>query len=196
MIGREIVRERHYRYYDIRDELWDSPCPDDSEPLLMRRTAYTKTGDWIGSSKNAYHLVHKFGIQQFEKTDPEHCVCSIGFSPEHDKWYGWSHRAIHGFTIGSTCKKGDIHYIPDSFFELVSTCDQKKGDMCRGHAYYIMEPEDPNNPSGAMVPQGPAKGIKRCTIENCIHELGRGEWVAETTEDAKLMATHFAMGVS
>ena len=26
------------------------------------------------------------------------------------KWYGWSHRAIHGFAIGDKIKKGDIAY--------------------------------------------------------------------------------------
>lgn len=25
---------------------------------------------------------------------------SIGFSEKEQKWYGWSHRAIHGFGIG------------------------------------------------------------------------------------------------
>lgn len=26
------------------------------------------------------------------------------------KWYGWSHRAVHGFGIGDKIKKGDIAY--------------------------------------------------------------------------------------
>ena len=34
----------------------------------------------------------------------------VGFSPKEGKWYGWSHRAIYGFKVGSNCKKGDCHY--------------------------------------------------------------------------------------
>lgn len=26
------------------------------------------------------------------------------------KWYGWSHRAVYGFGIGDTVKKGDVAY--------------------------------------------------------------------------------------
>ena len=32
----------------------------------------------------------------------------LGFSEKEQKWYGWSHRAIHGFGIGDTVKKGDV----------------------------------------------------------------------------------------
>ena len=32
----------------------------------------------------------------------------------------------------------------------------------------------------------------KCCPENCIYELGRGEWVAETLGDAKQMAKDFA----
>ena len=35
---------------------------------------------------------------------------SIGFSEKEQKWYGWSHRAIYGFGIGSKVKKGDCGY--------------------------------------------------------------------------------------
>ncbi len=45
-------------------------------------------------------LCKKYGITHREKTDPSHCVCSIGYSPKNKKWYGWSHRAVHGFGIG------------------------------------------------------------------------------------------------
>ena len=32
----------------------------------------------------------------------------IGFSEKEQKWYGWSHRAIHGFKVGDKCKDGDL----------------------------------------------------------------------------------------
>lgn len=33
-------------------------------------------------------------------------VCSIGFNEKEQKWYGWSHRAIFGFGIGSIVEEG------------------------------------------------------------------------------------------
>jgi len=35
---------------------------------------------------------------------------SIGFSEKEQKWYGWSHRAIHGHSIGEKIKKGHVVY--------------------------------------------------------------------------------------
>lgn len=52
----------------------------------------------------------------FEKADfwEKHGIVkkihSIGFSEKEQKWYGWSHRAIYGFGIGSKVKKGDCAY--------------------------------------------------------------------------------------
>jgi len=34
-------------------------------------------------------------------------VCSIGFKPREQKWYGWSHRATYGFGIGDIVSEGD-----------------------------------------------------------------------------------------
>ena len=45
-----------------------------------------------------------------EREITEQLTSGVGFSPAEGKWYGWSHRAIYGFCIGSTCKKGDAHY--------------------------------------------------------------------------------------
>lgn len=84
--------------YEMRGEYWETP--DRSiEPTLMKGQCYTPSGDWIGDSKDARFLVVKKGIMP-EKSDPDHCVCSIGFSTKDGKWYGWSHRAICGFAKG------------------------------------------------------------------------------------------------
>ncbi len=67
--------------------------------------AYTPKGDYIGNTKTADFLCRKRGIKP-EVIDG-HQVCSIGFSSREQKWYGWSHRAIFGFSIGDTVKEGD-----------------------------------------------------------------------------------------
>ena len=38
----------------------------------------------------------------------------LGFSEKEQKWYGWSHRAICGFGVGSKVKKGDSAYKPNT----------------------------------------------------------------------------------
>ncbi len=50
----------------------------------------------------------KHGIKK--QKIPGNKVDSIGFSEEEQKWYGWSHRAIYGFGVGSKVKKGDCAY--------------------------------------------------------------------------------------
>jgi 2'-5' RNA ligase len=42
-----------------------------------------------------------------QKSDPSHSAYSIGFSEKEQKWYGWSHRVIHGFAVGDVIKEGD-----------------------------------------------------------------------------------------
>ncbi len=70
------------------------------------QSAYTMGGDYIGSPKDAKILCGKYGIYP-EKSKPSDNVCSIGFSRKNQKWYGWSHRAIYGFTVGDITKEGD-----------------------------------------------------------------------------------------
>ena len=42
------------------------------------------------------------------ETVPGGKTACIGFAPESQKWYGWSHRAVYGFTIGDVVHKGDV----------------------------------------------------------------------------------------
>ena len=46
-----------------------------------------------------------------QKIKPSDLNCSIGFSEKENKWYGWRHRAVQGFTIGSKLEEGDCGYI-------------------------------------------------------------------------------------
>lgn len=45
-----------------------------------------------------------------ERITPEAYSCCIGFSEREQKWYGWSHRAIHGHGIGETVGPGHLAY--------------------------------------------------------------------------------------
>lgn len=93
---------RHYQYYDVRTQLI-KPSHREARAVIMK-SAYSKKGDYIGSSVRAFRFVSVYGIKSFEKGNPKDTVCTIGFSPEQKRWFGWSHRGIHGFGIGSKHK--------------------------------------------------------------------------------------------
>ena len=102
--------------YIVKDELVNGAeygCED-----FVMKIAYTLSGDYIGDPRVAYRLCKKLGIKP-EKADPSDNVCSIGFSVQNQKWYGWSHRAICGFGIGSVAKEGDSCTMPGWVDEYV-----------------------------------------------------------------------------
>ena len=104
----EILSTRKYKVgYEIRTEKifldrhkeGDGLCPS------IQKSAYTPTGDYIGNSRDAHHLIVKKGIKPELRT-PTSNVCSIGFCEAEQKWYGWSHRAIYGYGVGDIVKEG------------------------------------------------------------------------------------------
>lgn len=105
----EVTRTRRYKVgYEIRDELL--------EEGITLTSAYTVPGGYyIGSSRDAHRLMVRRGIRQLQPQKPQTMAsnggrgrtCCIGFQPEEQKWYGWSHRAICGFGIGSKVESED-----------------------------------------------------------------------------------------
>ena len=65
-------------------------------------------GGYIGDEETYKFLVEKRGLIFIQKSNPNHETCSIGYSPEENKWYGWSHRAICGFTVGDIVGEYDL----------------------------------------------------------------------------------------
>lgn len=126
----------------------------------------------------------------------------VGYSPKDKKWYGWSHRAIFGFEVGSTCEKGNCHYNGNSeedrleaaleFWRDIDHVDVRcEGIITRGKdKYYDLKWEYTD-----LVPNKSLHGTTGGS-HHFITPLGRGEWVAETMEDAKQMAIDFNEGVS
>jgi len=100
-INIKVLKVRHYKAgYEVRTELTDITGKE-----IISKSAYTPEGNYIGSSKTAYRLCKRKGIIP-ELAEPNAGCCTIGFSPRHQKWYGWSHRALYGFAIGDVVKKG------------------------------------------------------------------------------------------
>ena len=108
---------------ESRNEEWKMK---QSEPWTPMRSAYNIEGHYIGNAQHFRHLHNKYGIRHFERAHPKHDTCSIGFNPETKTWYGWSHRAISGFTIGSKTKNkqartlGEAKRMAREFAESVS----------------------------------------------------------------------------
>ena len=59
-------------------------------PLYVDKSSKVRFQDWLGIKP--------------EKINPKYDVCSIGKAECDNKWYGWSHRAIHGFGVGDVVK--------------------------------------------------------------------------------------------
>ncbi len=142
----------------------------------------------------------------------------VGFSPKYNKWYGWSHRARYGFEVGSTCNKGDCHYVPstpeeliDDHAEFFADISQESADQHRAECQIL------DDRSGIRILHTPVKLPIAKNVDDLVAvindassveegvifedyfttiECGRGEWVSKTMADAKQMAIDFNKGVS
>ena len=153
-----------------------------------------------------------------ERGITEELTHGVGFSPKDGKWYGWSHRAIYGFKVGSTCKKGDCHYVADTpealiddraefFADISQECVDRHRAECqilpdRSGIRILHTPI--TLPVAASLDEledaidGDATLKEETLFEDAVSiiKCGRGEWVAQTMEDAKQMAIDFNEGVS
>ncbi len=213
--------------YVIRKEIWPSAsfeveCPPDADPEIQEladtlegkhpptemTTCYTNAGDWIGDLKTAELLCKEKGIlPEHQKPRPTGLLrpCNIGFCPSEQKWYGWSHRAINGFGIGSHVKPGDLAYRPKTESDF-----RQKYLQFFGIDKYHIDPKvrdsvDSDGKRGALITATRTQDVPneklRGTEYSCFwpyenEKFGKGEWVAETLEDARQMACDFADGVS
>ena len=123
----------------------------------------------------------------------------VGFSPKDGKWYGWSHRAIFGFKIGSTCEKGDCHYFAANEADMIEGAIRFWDDECHENTTAVVSKPGQIKVEwlyNDKVPNKDLRGTIGGTISYYDHSFGRGEWVAKTIEDAKQMAIDFNKGVS
>ena len=186
--------------------------------IPMRTDTYLRKVAYIAPSK----LVADYGLIYYSKFDDsyitrvgmeadvkflakreitENLTHGVGFSPKDNMWYGWSHRAIHGFTIGSTCKKGDCHYRPTSVDDEIEDAllfwhDEKYHTLTMAkriaydklRIYFIYSNKVPNKKLRSQI-----GAVDHYFNPN---NFGKGEWVAETMQDAYQMACDFSEGVS
>lgn len=111
----------------------------------------------------------------------------VGFSPKNNKWYGWSHMAIRGFSVGSFCSKCDPHYMTSNVDEAIETAIGFWKSPNRTN----LKSSKPVNDEIIISWDIIDTSLGQITSVHHYLELGRGEWVAETMEDARQMAIDF-----
>lgn len=147
---------------------------------------------YIGSPGWALRLLrHGLDLETLETVPGGRTAC-IGFNPAEGKWYGWSHRAMYGFGVGTEVKPGDCAFVPGNREEY-------KDELLR---WYL---DDAPELTGCTIHEMP-EGIRitrtyldqrtRITDEPLDIEYGRGRWTASTLDEAKQMALEFAKAVS
>lgn len=138
-------------------------------------------------------------FERKEKGIGRYPVVNYGFSEKLQKWFGWSHRGIYGFGIGSEVKFGDCAYLaPDKeSYEKQAMNFWKDEDHLNMHISertdegFVIEWTYSNAVPNAQIRR--TKGDIYCKYPK---SYGRGEWKAETLEDAKQMAIDYAEHVA
>lgn len=96
----KVLRVRKFKSgYEYRDIEIDNKEYGGKGTTVVKRQAFTPSGDHIGGPDMVKHLITLRGIAP-EKRRRESSTCSIGYSKRRKAYYGWSHRAICGFRIG------------------------------------------------------------------------------------------------
>lgn len=212
--GRENINQAIVEFLDkiAVIELWDPEDP--SKPLgmtqKMKKAWASKTdGSFLCYKDHEYTIDFLFqnDISQDIQAIKEGGLERIGFSPSKQKWFGFTADKpfpwCKGFGIGDSVTRDDIGYRPRNEKEWKQLIlDQWNNEefawsQLRGGA-------DENNREGVVVTSGygdhpPSELLTGAIIEKFFpfpDSYGRGEWTAETLDDAKQMAIDFAEDIS
>ena len=162
----------------------------------------------VGMENDLNFLLKRGITEQIQDGYGEPKTCCIGFNPIEQKWYGWSHRAIFGFGIGSECKKGSCGFEPSNKEDFKEDCLRFWGDLDMDGDTHKTKPtareEVQDGKLGIYVeytyddkvPNEQMRGQVSGMFSEYPEKWGKGEWVAKTIEDAKQMAIDFARSVS
>jgi hypothetical protein len=183
----------------VRREIIESEAPDGSD--FEWKAAYSLVdGSYIGDCDNADYFEKK-GILPQAIPGSGNKVSSIGFCKEEQKWYGWSHRAIFGFGVGSRVKRGDCAYQPADPQDMLDDNVRFWSDddtIIKSKELNVPDPHGDRDGLGILVEteNKNKSGLGMKHWEPYPDKWGKGEWEAKTLEDAKQMAIDFARSVS
>lgn len=175
-----------------------SNIPDDDGVVYRSRIdgAYFTR---VGHEDEGFNFLIAKGItEQLQncKNISNHTV-NIGFNTVEQKWYGWSHRALFGFGVGSETKKGDVGYKPTDKDDYLEDCirfwDDKEHENT--HGVFVEGGVQISWEYGESIENEKPRGGTSGVFCEFPEDYGAGEWVAETLDDAKQMAIDFAENV-
>lgn len=197
-------KDNHYdviigkcRVYKAGYILRKESIKEKQQPLnhsIWLTVAYTHQGVYIGGKEDAYYLCVKKGIKPTSN--------SLGFNEQEQKWYGWSHRAILGFGIGSEVKFSSSGYKPSNKDDFFNRLKESNKCLNSNHSceYFVTDNGIKSKSMFMGYPDDPSQDKFIGDISENFHDYpekwGKGEWVAKTLEDAKEMAIDFASSVS
>lgn len=191
---------------------WDSGLGHESTIWVTK-----DRGDYLTrvGMEDKLSFLADIGLSQVQTTWETGKPCNIGFCEKEQKWYGWSHRAICGFGVGSKISKGDCAYVgatPEDMIEdrvaFFSDLGEEKAALVRAECQILPDR------SGIRILHAPLKIPMAESIEDAldpdaktemvdiyqgkfsVEKCGRGEWEAKTLDDAKQMAMDFAEDVA
>ncbi len=186
------------KFIDKIAEIGNSKIPNDEGKVYYSKVdgSYLTR---VGLKEELKFLMDKGITDQIQNYDNvKGNSANIGFNPEEQKWYGWSHRAIFGFGVGSRCKKGDCHYVPSNKEEFI---EGFKSSSPSHKSKTIITDTGVNYEStflGYPDDKSQDKFIGAVSTQTYPFPTtwGNGEWTAKTLEDAKQMAIDFAKDIS
>ncbi len=162
-------------------------------------------GDYITrvGMEDKVKFLSDYGLSLVESSWEAGHPINIGFSEKEQKWYGWSHRAIYGFAIGSQVQKGDCGYQPKDREDFLDSILSFWRDDTIHHATSAEHTEQ-DGKKGVLVswvyneevPNHKIRGKVSSIFTPYPEHYGRGSWKAKTLDDARQMAIDFAEGVA
>jgi|TARA_R110000782_G_scaffold201763_1_gene290387 hypothetical protein len=210
IIGKEKkTSKKLQKYIDSITVVGGSDIPDDDGKIYYSKldgSYITRVG-----LEDPFKFYLKFGFTQGVQSAHEDSdrvgTASLAFNPEEQKWYGWSHRAVFGFGIGSECKKGHSGFSSATKEDFAESMLKWYGDTDMDDSYKINATVKEIEQDGVLgvlveyqynneVPNKNTRGMEDRDFTAYPEKWGKGEWVAKTLEDAKQMAIDFAQSVS
>jgi hypothetical protein len=143
------------------------------------------------NSNIAYLRKHNI-CEQVQSVNGNGKTSQIGMDPEKELWYGWTNSSGYMFGVGSKCRLGMVHFNPGNPVELKrqieSWYEDGNNDLEDFEIHHVKE----FGQWGYLVSK---KIMDSDLIEREFIPYpkywGRGEWKAESLNDAKQMAIDY-----
>jgi hypothetical protein len=199
------VSKKLQNFIDSISTIADSKIGGDNEKIYISKV----DGSYltIVGCENDVNILLRYGItEQIQSGQNEPITCSIGFNPKEQKWYGWSHRGIFGFGIGSRCKLGHCGYSASNKKDFAEQNLVWFGEIGTEESYLINPKVKEHTKNGVLgvlveydyndkVPNESMRGTHCEEFAPYPVKWGKGDWTANTIDEAKEMAKDFAEGV-